>query len=600
MTTLTNGFAGLAFPEIQAPSGKPLPPQGADRLAGPDPECLRRRAWEIGETRAADSFAPAASHVGLAMVSPGQGFAHWRILPGWVEQTAWQRGHAWHHCRLILRLYDVSYLHFNGFNAHHIQDHLLPGLCGHLFFGLSRPGTCHLAEVGFLLRSGEFIPAARSRTVHFPPNTASSHRSQAALYVSSRRLEEVGNLWDQERILRERRQPRLRKPLRIATLAWGASACGHEGVAARFVAELATGQYAHGHEAHVFLPASGPFQAGRVVDGVPYHALEVSPDGTPLDRARSFARAAERLLQDLPPFDLLHVHDWMAGLARWSGRPPTVLALESVEATRRNGAPPSDLSLAIEEAEREVARTANCVLTPGWLREQAGAGLGIDGARVHAFPLEGRLPNEWECPLDCGQVKTEIGVGPLDRLLLFVGPLEHATGVDLLPEALPTLLQRAPQVRLALVGLGHLHGVLEYRAGQLGVAHALRLLGHVEGPALVRLLRAAEALVLPSRHRVPFDDAVVDLARRAGRPVVTTHGGPAHLVRHEETGLVTYDNPGSMVWAFDRILGDPGHAERLGRNGRRNSDSAPVWGEVARQYLELCGAVFPTLTETHE
>jgi len=81
-------------------------------------------------------------------------------------------------------------------------------------------------------------------------------------------------------------------------------------------------------------------------------------------------------------------------------------------------------------------------------------------------------------------------------------------------------------------------------------------LGHVERPQVARLLRAAEALVLPSRYRVPFDDAVVDLARRAGRPVVTTHGGPAHLIRHEETGIITYDNPGSMVWALDRILGD--------------------------------------------
>ena len=94
-------------------------------------------------------------------------------------------------------------------------------------------------------------------------------------------------------------------------------------------------------------------------------------------------------------------------------------------------------------------------------------------------------------------------------------------------------------------------------------------------------MRAAEALVLPSRYRVPFDDAVVDLARRAGRPVVTTHGGPAHLVRHEENGVITYDNPGSMVWAVDRILGDPGHAERMGRNGRRAGDGAVVWGEVA-------------------
>jgi glycosyltransferase involved in cell wall biosynthesis len=223
----------------------------------------------------------------------------------------------------------------------------------------------------------------------------------------------------------------------------------------------------------------------------------------------------------------------------------------------------------------------------------------MDGLRVRSFPMEGRMPDEWECALDYGQVKMEVGVGPLDRLLLFVGPLEHAAGVDLLVEALPPLLSRAGNARLAFVGSGFMHGQLQHRADQLGVGHAVRLLGHREGPQVNRLVRAAEVVVLPSRCRVPFDDAVVHLARLAGRPVVTTQGGPAHLVRHEENGLVTYDNPGSMVWALDRILSNPGHAEHMGRNGRRGSNgSAQCWGEVARHYLELCAACFPELTET--
>ena len=178
--------------------------------------------------------------------------------------------------------------------------------------------------------------------------------------------------------------------------------------------------------------------------------------------------------------------------------------------------------------------------------------------------MEGRPPDDWEAPLDYGQVKMEVGIGPLDRMLLYVGPLEHAAGVDLMVEALPVVLQRMHNVRFAFVGAGNLAGALDSRAHQLRVAHAVRLLGHVELSQLSRLLRAAEALVLPSRYRIPFDDAVVDLARKAGRPVITTHGGPAHLVRHEENGIITYDNPGSMVWAMDRVLGDPANAERMG------------------------------------
>jgi glycosyltransferase involved in cell wall biosynthesis len=561
-----------------------------------DAETLRRCAWEIGEQRAGDAYVPADNHVGLAAVTPHQGFVHWRIRQEWVDQTARQRGGAWHNCRLVLRLYDVSYIHFNGFNAHRVQDETLPSLCGQRFFNLPRTGTSQLGEIGFLLRSGEFIPAARSGTVQFPRGTWSSNRDQTALFVDENwRIERVGNVWEQDHFLRERRRPKLRQPLRIAAFAM---TTGQDGMPAPFVRELAVHQSALGHEVHVFLPTSASLQQPRQVEGVTYHPVAMRANGSPLETAQVFARAVEARLKEELSFDLLHHHEWLTGLAASRLRRPRVLSLTSLETTRRNGSPPSALSRAIQEAERSIARGVNCVLTPDWLRERAIAELGMDGVRVRAFPMEGRLANEWECPLDYGHVKGEIGLGPLDRLLLYVGPLEHSAGVDLLVEALPTLMRRSNNVRLVFVGSGQMHGHLEHRAHQLGVAYAVRLLGHREGPQVNRLIRAAEAVVLPSRCRVPFDDAVVDLARKAGRPVVTTHGGPAHLIRHEENGLITYDNPGSMVWALDRILGDPAHAERMGRNGKRGEGSSQSWSEVARHYLDLCAHCFPELTFT--
>jgi glycosyltransferase involved in cell wall biosynthesis len=498
----------------------------------------------------------------------------------------------------VLRLYDVSFLDFNGLNAHRLQDHDLPGLCGEFFFKLPRPGTWQIAEAGYLLRDGTFVSAARSQSVSFPPNSASSHGSEEALLVDDRcQVESVGNVWDQERILRERRQPRLRRPLRSAAFAFASLGTGQSGSLATFVSELAAGQAALGHETHLFVPAQGEFHCYRQTAGVHCHPLNVNLDGSPLEQAKAFGQAAEQCLRDFPAFDVIHLHEWMTGIGATAGMQPTIRSLSSLEVTRRNGSAPTDLSRAIENAEREAARTASCLLTPDWLRARAAAEFGLDVSRFHAIPMEGRLANEWEAPLDLGQVKMGIGLGPFDRLMVFVGPLEHSAGVDVLLEALPVLLQRSPNLRLAYVGGGVMAGQLHHRASQLGVAYAVRVLGHVEGSPLARLIRAAEALVLPSRYRVPFDDAVVDLARRAGRPVVTTHAGPAHLVRHEETGIVTYDNPGSMVWAIDRILGDAAHAERMGRNGQRHEDKAVRWSDVVRDYLELCATQFPELTE---
>lgn len=571
------------------------PPRRSRAARPPDPEKLRHWAWTIGEQKPTETYIPSANHVGLGMVNSCQGLAHWRILPDWVEQTSRRKGEAWRDCRLILRLYDVSFIEFNGFNAHEMRDFTLPGLCGQQFFQLPRPGTWQLGEVGFLLRNGEFLPAARSFPLPFPRTHAAPQSSNAALLVEPNGYQqEVPNVWEQDAVLHERRKPRLRNPLRIAAFAFESQVTGHAGQVAQFVSELAAGQTAHGHEVHVFLPATGDFAQDRQVGNVHYHPLAVRAAGSALEQAKAFARAAERRLRELPRFDLFHVHEWMAGLGGWVDQRPTVFSLTSIEATRTEygGSP----CLEIEQAERTVAQGAGCVLMPHALRERALPILKIDAARVHASPMGAKLPNEWEAPLDYGQVKREIGLGPLDRMMLFVGPLEHASGVDLLIEALPHLLSRCNSLRLAYAGNGGMAGHLQHRANQLGVGHAVRLLGHVERPTITRLMRSAEALVLPSRYRVPWDDAVVDLARLAARPVVTTHSGPSHLVRHEENGILTYDNPGSMVWALDRVLHDPVHAQRMGHNGRRVEGGIAIsWNEVVAQYLDVCAVCFPEL-----
>ncbi len=554
---------------------------------------LRERAWSVAERQPAHAFIPTASHVGLSMVSPCRGFAHWRLLDGWIRETAEQRGDAWYDCRMVLRIYDVSCLEFTGLNAHHVRDHEIGDLCGELFFDLPHGGTSQLAEVGFVLRDGEFLPAARSDVAQFAPGSPVGHGDQTALLVEDNgTIEVIDSLWDQERILIDRRTPKLRAGLRIGAFAFPGTD--------EFLSKLTAGLSQQGHEVHLFVPSGDGSHSDWPVENVQTHALEMTSDGSPLQQATRFARAVEKQLSKMQPFDLLHLHQWMAAMASWPKGTPTIWTLNSIETTRRNGSEPNRISDQIERAERDIASTVDCILVPDWLREQARNKLKAAGSRIHAFPMEGRLPNEWECQLDYGQVKGEISVGPLDRLLIFVGPLEHAAGVDLIVEALPTVLQQCPSVRVAFVGEGDQRSELEHRIGELGLWHAVRLLGHVESGQLVRLLRASEALLMPSRYRVPFDDAVVDMACRAGTAVITTHSGPAHLVHHEETGVITYDNTGSIVWAMNRVLEDPTHSQRMGEYGRRNDGYILNWNEVSRRYVELCATTFPHLTQTRE
>jgi glycosyltransferase involved in cell wall biosynthesis len=563
----------------------------------PTPEELRDCGWVIGEARASEKYTPGRNHASLAMVAPKAAFAYWRITPEWVEAAQRQRGAAWDGCRLVLRLYDVTCLIFNGFNAHRMQDVLLHRLAGQVFCGLPRAGTSQLGEVGFLLRSNEFVPAARSQAVLFARDSAAPQTDNAALLVDENlQIQHVPNVYEQESAVREHRRPKLRKPVRFAVLAFEAAALGHDNVLARFVSSLAGSVQHAGHEVQVFLPRSPALDAEHVVDGVRYQPLDFTPSDDPLWNALNYGRAAEKRLLDLPPFDVFHHHEWTTCLVPWFGTRPTVMSLTSIEATRRGDNAPTELSSQIEKTEREVARQADLILTPDWLKHKALSEYALDDARVHAVAMEGRVATEWDCELDVGRVKGEFGFGPFDRLLTYVGPLEYAAGVDLLIEALAHVHRRAGDVRVAYVGAGAMYNPLHDWAAHAGVGHAIKLLGHVPYQPLVRLLRVSEALILPSRQRVDQDEGVVDLARRAGLPVITTHSGPAWLVRHEHDGLVVYDNPGSLIWGVERLVHDPGRARYMGSSGRRGQSAAQNWDQVARSFLDLCAQTFPELT----
>jgi glycosyltransferase involved in cell wall biosynthesis len=556
---------------------------------------MRRCAWEIGARWPLGTVSETSRYVTLAPVAPTLALSTWNIDKAWLEQRSLERGEAWYGARLILRFYDVSFIEFNGFNAHRMFDVDLGHVRGETFVTFPHGGSSQIAEVGFLLRSGEFLPAARSATIALPSG-APSRRADSTCYFVDGALEPevVATPWEGPAYVERRGKPKLRGGLRVAFLTFESAATGQSSMVGSFVTQLAR-QLARNHDVHVFLPSSSADDQDFDADGVHYRRLGPLSNGDPVHAAWAFARATEAKLLDEPPFDLFHLQEWMAALVPSSGTCPTVLSMSSLEVVRRNGAPASELSEVIAALEHEVAQVAGCVLVPGALRDTAVRELGLAAERVHAFPMEGRPENMWDCPLDLGRVKGDIGLGPFDRLATFVGPLCHESGVDLLVESLPSVLHRTDNARILLVGTGGLHDHLWNRAHQLGVSHALRTLGHVDGAQLAALLRASETLLLPSRQRVHGDEQVVGLARLAGIPVVATHTGPAQLVRHEESGLLTYDNPGSMVWALDRIYGAPEHASEMGRRAQCFQPGPPHWSRVAEIFSDLCAEKFAEL-----
>jgi glycosyltransferase involved in cell wall biosynthesis len=153
--------------------------------------------------------------------------------------------------------------------------------------------------------------------------------------------------------------------------------------------------------------------------------------------------------------------------------------------------------------------------------------------------------------------------GPLAGCVTVLGP---GKGVDVFLQAAPTVLDRLPEARLAVVGNGILRHQLERDARELGLDWRLRFFDYLSPSA--RQLRSLDVFVLSS-HWEAFPIAPLE-AMSCGVPQVTTNvGGTPEAISDGETGLLCPPNdPAALADRIVRLLGDPDLRARMSEASR--------------------------------
>lgn len=154
------------------------------------------------------------------------------------------------------------------------------------------------------------------------------------------------------------------------------------------------------------------------------------------------------------------------------------------------------------------------------------------------------------------------------RRLIFVGRVVEQKGLGDLFQSLVSLADRTPELSLTIVGDGPDRVALERRAADLGLADRVSFVGSKSQSEVAALLSTADIFVLPSyAEGVPV---VVMEALGSEMPVVATFvGGMAELVEDGVTGyLVRPGDPDQLADRIERLLGDRGLRQRMGKAGR--------------------------------
>jgi starch synthase len=380
--------------------------------------------------------------------------------------------------------------------------------------------------------------------------------------------------------------------------------------------------------------------------GNPYAA----PDGTDWpDNAYRYGAlakvAAEIGLGLLPAFqpDVVHMHDWQAGLTaaymHYSGKaaPGTVMTVHNLafqgqfpaELVMPLGLPPASFAwdgvehygaIGFLKAGLQLADRITTV-SPSYAMEimQPETGMGFDGLlRVRADKVSGILNGidtaVWDPANDPLIVKTynaaNLDARAANRLILrnvmglsqepgalvvgVVSRLSWQKGLDLLLEVLPALI--AEGMQLALLGAGDAELEAQFLAaaesypGKIGVK-----IGHDETLAH-RIQAGADAVLMPSRFE-PCGLTQLCALRYGAVPIVGRVGGLVDtVIDATEMGLasgaatgvqfspVTSDSLAVALWRTAKLFRDRTAWQTMQKNGMGTDVS---WHRPARRYASL-------------
>lgn len=165
------------------------------------------------------------------------------------------------------------------------------------------------------------------------------------------------------------------------------------------------------------------------------------------------------------------------------------------------------------------------------------------------------------------------------RVLLTVARMdatEQYKGHDVVLRALPSVIQRVPDLSYIIVGDGDDRSRLEKLARELGVADHVVFTGAIDDSELAAIYRRSEVFVLPARTVVDSPNpkgegfGIVFLEAMAfGKPVVgPRYGAPAELIREGQNGLlVDPEDAASVAEALATLLISPDSARAMGKSG---------------------------------
>ena len=297
-----------------------------------------------------------------------------------------------------------------------------------------------------------------------------------------------------------------------------------------------------------------------------------------------------------PSSDVVSVHDWLSAFAGITlsklGKGPVVFHVHSTERGRTLGGGSSLVS----SLELEMGRNASAIVTVSNAMREQLISEGFQPEKITVIH-NGVDPDTFNPSRVSREERMEVrerhGVGEEDRMILYLGRLVRAKGVENLLEAFRIVSREDRTVKLVVVGLGELQGTVEEFSRQPDVegkvSYRFEFLPTEEK---VRYYAACDLAVFPSLYE-PFGIVALE-AMAMQKPVVVGARGVSGFrdtvvpSGPEQCGVhVNGYDPTDIAWGIRAVLEDPDRSREMGLNGRRRVLEKFTWERCVEETLQL-------------
>jgi len=295
-------------------------------------------------------------------------------------------------------------------------------------------------------------------------------------------------------------------------------------------------------------------------------------------------------------YDIVITHDWLSAISgitiKKEAKLPFVFHVHSTEKGRTLG----NGSEVVSNIELHGAKAADLIVTVSYAMNDELIKLGFPKEKIQVC-YNGVDPQKYSPEAANAErvrkVRDFYGIKDDEPMILFVGRLVGVKGVDKLIMTMPHVLQKTPNAKLVIVGVGDLQDYLVNLVKTMRLQDSVKLnFEFVSEEERVLHYAACDVAVFPSLYE-PFGIVALE-AMSMERPVVVGATGVSGMREvviccgEEQCGFhINPNNPTDIAWGINSALENPERKEWLGKNGRRRVLDEFTWDKIAEKTVAL-------------